>query len=495
MVVMATLDELRTVRREKLARLRKAGVDPYPAATGRTHTTAQVRGAFAQLEASGERVTIAGRIRSVREHGEICFVDLEDGTGKLQLLLNPDTLKQPTVKEFIELFDVGDFAEATGTAITTKTGEPTLATVEIRMLAKALRPLPEKWHGLRDHEERFRKRYLDLVMNPEVRDRFRLRSNIISSIREHLEAAGFMEVETPVLQLIPGGASARPFVTHLNALDLDLYLRIAPELYLKRLLIGGFEKIYELGRCFRNEGMDREHNPEFTELEFYWAYQSREGLMKFTEDFISSVVEQIFDTTVIERFGKVVADFQTPWERKTFNEVLQDILKEDISDWHNWTDYEMDQRARQYAYPQLPEGLNKWQIADELFKKNWRQYQRGPLFVVDHPTALSPLAKKDPANHEIVLRFQVVAGGMEIMNAFAELNDPLDQRERFEAQEARREGGDEEAQRLDEEFIEALEYGMPPAAGLGLGVDRLVALLTGSPNLREAMLFPLMRPK
>ncbi|MBI2624620.1 lysine--tRNA ligase [Candidatus Parcubacteria bacterium] len=492
---MATIEELRKIRLEKLQRLRDAGVDPYPASAARTHTIQTALEDFAKLESSQEVIALAGRLMRIREHGQSTFADLVDGTGKIQLLVKADGLKEPAFDQFAGLYDIGDFVSVAGTVTTTKTGERTLVVERLTMLSKSLRPLPEKWHGLQDHEERFRKRYLDLVMNPEVRERFQVRSKIIRSIRERLETAGFMEVETPVLQVIPGGASARPFVTHLNALDLDLYLRIAPELYLKRLLAGGFEKIYELGRCFRNEGMDREHNPEFTELEFYWAYQSREGLMEFTEDFISGIVVQILGKTVIERFGKVVADFQTPWKRVTFDQALQEILKEDISDWHNWTDYEMDQRARQNVYPQLPEGLNKWQIADELFKKNWRQYQRGPLFLVGHPTALSPLAKKDPANPETALRFQVVAGGMEIINAFAELNDPLDQRERFEAQEARRDDGDEEAQRLDEEFIEALEHGIPPAAGLGLGVDRLVALLTDSPNLREAMLFPLMRPK
>lgn len=409
------LDEIKQARLEKLKKI----ANPYPIRTLRTHTIAQ---------ASGEGVLVlAGRVMAIRGHGAISFLDLEDGTGKIQLFLESEK----------DLIDIGDFIEAEGTLFTTKSGEKTLRVSRWKMLAKSLLPLPEKWHGLQDVEERYRKRYLDLLMNPEVRAVFEKRAAIIQSLRDFLLKHQFVEVQTPTLQTLYGGASARPFKTHLNALDQDMFLRIAPELYLKRLLVGGFERVFEFTTNFRNEGMDREHNPEFSALEFYVAYQDYEWGMGFIED--------MFVALAPDRFHK-------PFRRITYSELM------------------------------APHGS----LEDAVFKEKVRHTLIEPTFVYDYPASMFPLAKEV---------FQFYAGGFEMVKAFTELNDPIDQRERFAAQENMRAKGDEEAQRMDEDYIEALEYGMPPAAGFGIGIDRLVAFLTGSHSIREVILFPLMRPK
>ncbi len=458
---MTTLDELRNVRQEKLERLRAAGIEPYPARSGRTHAIGAVRGDFEAFESAGEPITVAGRLRAVREHGQTVFADLEDGTGKIQLVLKTDVLAEPLLADFRATYDIGDFAEATGKPVTTKTGEQSIEATRLGILTKSLRPLPEKWHGLQDHEERFRRRYLDLVMNPEIRDRFRVRSRIIQALRDALLSEGFEEVETPILQLIPGGASARPFTTRLNALDLNLYLRISPELYLKRLLVGGYEKVFEIGRNFRNEGMDRDHNPEFTMLELYWAYQDYRGLIGFTKKLLAPWLPQ-------------------PWGEITFAELFR---KHTGTDWRAVPADELDQRYKAEV-------------------RTANKIERTTL-VTDYPEIIMQLAKPKADDPRLTESFQIIAGaqdtGMagcpEIVKGFSELNDPIFQREQMERQERAYRAGNKEASRLDEDFIEALEYGMPPSAGLGLGIDRLVALATKSGGIREGMPFPLMRPK
>ncbi|MBI3305304.1 lysine--tRNA ligase [Candidatus Parcubacteria bacterium] len=480
---MPSLEELRKVRLEKLQRLRQAGVDPYPAHTDRSHTIAAVRAGFAEFESGKVKLTIAGRIRSVREHGEICFADLEDGTGKLQLLLNPETLRQPTVKDFVDLFDIGDFAEATGTAITTKTGELTLATSEVRLLTKSLRPLPEKWHGLTDIEERLRRRYLDLVVNANERELFRKKAKFWQATREFLLQKGFLEVETPVLEQVPGGADAEPFVTHLNALDIDLYLRISPELHLKRLIVGGYEKVFEIGRIFRNEGMDREHLQDYTQMEFYWAYADYEDLRKF--------VQEMYQYVIKETLGTLKATYQNQeidWSGNWSEVEFYDLFNENFGFRPGEPRKVVQEALIKYGLdPDSPKG---W---DLLYKKVIRPKLIQPRFLVRPPVEMEPLAKRDPNDSRRVLRLQVVAAGTELGKGFSELNDPDDQRKRFQDQMALREAGDKEAQMLDEDFLEALEYGMPPTAGFGFS-ERLFAVLMDK-SVREAVLFPLMKPR
>ena len=440
------LEEIRKARLKKLENLKKAGIEPYPAESFRTHTVGEAIERFDEFFESKEKLTLAGRLMSFREHGGSVFCDLKEESGLIQLFFKKDILGEEQFKFFLENFDIGDFIEATGPLIRTKTGEPTVEVAGYRMLSKTLLPLPEKWHGLQDVEERFRKRYLDLIMNPEIREKFVKRSRIINSIRDYLLKNDYTEVTTPTLQPLYGGASARPFKTHLNALDLDMFLRIAPELYLKRLLVGGFERVCEFTTNFRNEGIDREHNPEFSAVEFYTAYKDYDWAMDFVED--------LFVEIAPERFQK-------PFKKVRYAE----LMKEHGS------------------------------LEDEVFKEKVRPSLIEPTFVVDYPKEMLPLAKIKPGTSDTVEAFQLYAGGLELVKAFSELNDPRDQEERFKAQEKLRAKGDEEAQRMDTDFIEALEYGMPLATGVGIGIDRLVALLTDSHSIREVLLFPTMRPK
>jgi len=449
---MSSLSQIRQARINKIKALQQQEINPYPAKAKRTMPIAQ----SLTLAAKGEKteISLAGRMRSQRLHGGSCFVDLEDSTAKIQLYFKKDTVGEKLYQLFTENFDLGDFISVTGELFTTKTGEPTLEVKQFQMLAKSLRSLPDKWYGLTDKEERFRKRYLDLLMNEGVRDIFIRRNAIIKSIRGFLDENKFTEVETPILQNLAGGASARPFKTHLNALDLNLYLRVAPELYLKRLLVGGFERVYEIGRCFRNEGMDFAHNPDFTMVEFYAAYWDYEKLMEFTEELFSHLLTSIAGDTKIVYQNQSI-DFKIPWPRLEFSKLAK---------------------------------------TDEEFKQA-RQKIIQPTLVINHPVEILPLAKRLESDSKKVASFQLIAAGMEIVKAFSELNDPIAQKKRFEAQEKMRARGDEEAQRMDKDFIEALEYGMPPAAGFGMGIDRLVMLLTDSHSLREVILFPTMRPK
>jgi lysyl-tRNA synthetase class 2 len=433
---------IKKTRLKKLTQIKKAGFNPYPIKVKRTHSIEEVLVNFEGLCRAETRLSLVGRIMAIREHGGSSFLHFEDGTGKIQAYFKKDKLGVRLYKFFLDNFDIGDFIGVTGVLFKTKKGEKTIEASDFEMLAKSILPLPEKWHGLQDVEERFRKRYLDLIMNPEVKEKFKLRSKIVEELRNILDGQGFLEVETPILQPIPGGALAKPFKTHLNALNLDLYLRIAPELYLKRLLVGGFEKIYEIGRCFRNEGMDKHHNPDFTMLELYWAYQDRDSLMKFVEKTIIDLVKKVKKDSKITYQGKKI-NFKTPWKKIKFSQI----------------DFERE-------------------------KENLIQ----PTFVVDHPTEMSILAKAKTDNPKEAHRFQLIVGGIELINGFSELNNPIEQEERFRKSKI-------EPERKDKDFLEALSYGMPPAAGLGIGIDRLVALLTDSHSLREVILFPTMRPK
>ena len=440
---MKNLENLKKIRLEKLKNLIKAGINPYPAEILRTHTNKEALDGF--KKSRGRKITLVGRIRSIREHGGSTFCHIEDGSTALaasfqiQIFLRKDKIGDKQYKLFLDNLDIGDFIEVSGNLFKTKKGEKTLEVSKWRIISKSLSPLPSEWYGLEDVEERFRKRYLDLILNKEIRDKFVKRSEIIKKIRKFLDENGFLEVETPMLQNMAGGTIARPFKTHLNALNMDLYLRIAPELYLKRLLVGGFERVYELNRSFRNEGMDREHNPEFTMLEFYVAYWDYQQMMDFTEKLLKSLDNKIFKG----KFKKV--EYEKIVGKKDDKEVFAKIK--------------------------------------EL------------TFVIHHPVEISPLAKKLDKNPQKVARFQLIAQGLEIANGWSEINSPLDQAERFKAQEAKRKKGDQEAHQYDKDYIEALEYGMPPAAGIGIGIDRLAVLLTHSKTLREIILFPTMRLK
>lgn len=441
---MPTLEELRQTRIEKIKSIKAVHENPYPSKIRREYSIEIVLKKFWIWALGQKNIFLAGRIKTIRIHGKAAFFDLEDGTGKIQCFANPADLPVKNYEQFLANFDIGDFAEIRGKLFKTKKGEKTVRVNKIKMIVKTLRPLPEKWHGLKDVEERFRHRYLDFLMNPEIKEKFLLRSRIVQELRNFLDNEGFLEFETPVLQSIPGGATARPFKTHLNALNMDLYLRIAPELYLKRLLIGDFEKVYEIGRNFRNEGMDAQHNPEFTMLEAYIAYEDSNYLKTFLQELFSFLAEKFN--------GKI--DFKQPWQEKEYDDLIKKYGDFDIA------------------------------------KKDLIQ----PTFVKGFPAELLPLAKTLEKNPSEADAFQVVIGGLELVKAFSEQNDPIEQRKRFEEQEKLRMAG-EEAQRLDEDFLEALEYGMPPAAGFGLGIDRLAMLFTNSHTAREIILFPTMKPK
>jgi len=444
------LDRIRNERLKKLERLRREGIDPFPSTVKKHLDIGGALKDFVALSKEKRSVYLVGRIRSLRDQGKILFIDIDDGTGSIQVFADKKELKN--FEMWKETLDMGDFIGVKGTLFKTKRGEKSIKPKSVDMLAKTLRPLPDSWYGLKDVEERFRKRYLDLILNEEAKETFILRSNLVKQIREFLWEESFMEVETPMLQPIPGGALARPFKTRHNALKQDFYLRIAPELYLKRLLVGGMNKIYEIGRVFRNEGMDREHNPEFTMLELYWAYQDYEGLIKFTEKMLKPFVKE-------------------KWQRISYRDAF-----------------------KKYGKIDLDKVKNKEEI-DDVFKRKVRPHLKKPTIVYDLPKAISPLSKSKASEPELTERFQFILEGTEIVNGFSELNDPIDQRERMEYQEKLFRKGNEEASRLDKDFIEALEYGMPPAAGLGMGIDRLVALITKRESLKETILFPTLKNK
>lgn len=486
---MTTKDEIRENRVKKLRAIEGAGFLAFPGQNKRTHTCLEALEGFGKISQTKKEIIITGRIMSLRQHGGLIFSHIKDGFGQIQVCFKKDRLGEKSFQFFLTHFDIGDFIEVRGILFKTKRGEKTLEARNYKILAKALLPLPEKWHGLKDVEERYRKRYLDLIFNPEVKEKFILRSKIIKEIRRFLDSESFLEVETPILQPIYGGAKAKPFKTHLNALDIDLYLRIAPELYLKRLLIGGFERVYEIGKCFRNEGVDRAHNPDFTMLEFYWAYADYKELMKFTEKLFITLIKKLFDKLKIN-YEKKEINFKAPWSRIEFNQLIKKYTEIDLDEINL-------QALRKKAKILLgfePKG-GKPEIADEIYKKCCRHKILQPTFLIHHPLGAFPLAKQLTKNSQKTANFQLVVAGFEMVNAFSELNDPLEQKKRFEEQEKIFKQGFEEAQRLDKDFLEALEHGMPPAAGFGMGIDRLTALLTDSHSLREVILFPTMKPK
>ena len=478
------LSDLIKERIEKLKKLRKLGIDPYPEKTHRQFSIIQALDNFSKWSRAKKKIILAGRIWGIRGHGGAIFVDIKDQTEKIQLLFKQDKLGKDKMKFFENFFDLGDFLEIQGILFKTKRGEKTLEVRDFKLLSKSLRPLPKAWYGLEDAEERFRRRYLDLLENKEVRNKFVFRSRIISSIREFLNKKEYLEVETPILQPLYGGAFANPFVTRLEALKMKIYLRIAPELYLKRLIVGGFENIYEIGKCFRNEGMDREHNPEFTMLELYSAYKTREDLMKLIEELFQSLAKKfkndIPDAKVFLKKTWEKIDFEKFLEKETglnFNDSKEKWLKKSKS--LGVIVDKMDSKEK---------------IADGIFKK-LRGKIIEPTFVIDHPLEISPLAKKKADDPDKTARFQLIVFGSEIVNGFSELNDPIDQKQRFKKQAEMKKKGDIEAHPQDIDYIEALEYGMPPTAGLGIGIDRLVTVLTRSSSLKEVILFPFMKPR
>jgi lysyl-tRNA synthetase class 2 len=485
---MSTVEEIRNNRIEKLKKLELGGETAYPIETKRTHEIKKALEDFKTLSESTEEVILVGRIRTIRSHGALTFLDFEDGTGRFQALFAKDKIGEDKYDFFLENFDIGDFLEIRGTLFETKRQEKTIQVADYKMLSKSLRPLPEKWHGLKDVEERFRKRYLDLLFSQDSKNKFIIRSNFIKELRSFLNDDGFLEVETPILQMQYGGARAKPFKTHINAMDLDVFLRISPELYLKRLLVGGFEKVYEIGKCFRNEGVDKFHNPDFTMIEFYWAYADYKQLMKFTEEMLSTILKKIIGATTFKYLDNEI-NFAGPFERIEFFALLEkytDIKYEDLNE------DALRKKAIELGV-EVPEGADKPNIADEIYKKFCRPKIVQPTFVIHHPYGFQPLAKG--LDEHKLASFQLVVSGAEVINAFSELNNPLEQGERLRTQEKLFAGGFEEAQRSDEDFVEALEYGMPPAAGFGMGIDRIVSMITDSGSLREIILFPIMREK
>ncbi len=484
------IEQLIANRATKLEALRALGVEPFP---GRFRVETSVEALRRDLEeATAESLDqdprtarVAGRIRAQRGHGKVSFLDVSDGAAQIQLYLRRDRLDERTWN-IVQQLDLGDYIGIDGTIFRTRSGELSVAVHDLTVLAKALRPMPEKYHGLADREARARQRYLDLVANSASRQVFETRSRIVSAIRRLLEGAGFLEVETPMMQPLAGGATARPFTTHHNALDLDLYLRIAPELYLKRLIVGGFERVFELNRNFRNEGISTRHNPEFTMLEFYWAYADYELLMEFTEGLLSSVAQEAVGETTLPWGGDVIDLGRRPWRRLTLREAIlthSDLAPEDLGERSR-----MEAAARRLGVERIEERSDGKLLA-ELFEVTAESRLLQPTFVTDFPRDISPLAKARSDNPEMTERFELFIGGMEVANAYTELNDPSEQRRRFEEQAALTGGA------IDEDFLLALEHGMPPTGGEGIGIDRLVMLMTGQTSIRDVILFPLLRPR
>lgn len=489
----AKLSEQEGLRREKLFELQKEGKNPFDVyRVERTHSTSQIREEYEQLE--GEPVEIAGRLLSKRGQGKVIFADIYDRDGKIQLFVKLNNVGEEELK-FFKTLDLGDWLAVKGTPFTTKTGEISILVNEFQLISKAIKPLPDKWHGLKDPDLRYRRREVDIISNPEVKETFIKRSKIISEIRHFLEERGYLEVETPILSPVAGGAAARPFTTHHNALDLDLYLRIATELYLKRCIVAGFEKVYDMGKNFRNEGVSYKHNPEFTMIELYEAYADYNDMMDITEQMISTVAEKVTGSMVVNYQGKEL-NFAPPWRRVTMTELVKE---------HAGIDFDQvktDEEAQTIALERhLKEEMKKdveehtkGEILNLLFEKYAEDKLIQPTFVTDYPVEISPLTKGKRDNPALTERFEGFINGNEICNAYSELNDPIVQRERFEQQARERDLGDDEAYMIDEEFMSALETGMPPTGGLGIGIDRVVMFLTDSATIRDVILFPTMKP-
>ncbi len=490
-----TTSDLVEQRLKKLKELRALGIEPYGAPYEVRDHARQLSEQYSEkskedLEAEPPRAAVSGRLITVRDFGKASFAHLLDGTGKIQLYLKKDVVGADKYSFFKKYIDMGDIIGVSGLLFKTRTGELTIEVQDFALLSKALRPLPEKWHGLHDVETRYRQRYLDLIANPQVKETFRLRSAVIKSIRDFFEKEGFIEVETPMMHQIAGGAAARPFRTHHIALGMDLYLRIAPELYLKRLLVGGYERVFELNKNFRNEGISTKHNPEFTMLEFYMANKDYVFLMSFTERMFGEIAMKALGKIKFP-YGDVEIDLTPPWPRYPMLDIMkekgvpEDALRDEAA-------------ARRWAGErniQVPPGASYGKVLDEIFKETVEPFLIQPTFITDYPVELSPLAKKKASDPTLVDRFELFIAGREIANAFSELNDPLDQRERFQRQCEEKARGEEEAHPMDEDFIRALEYGMPPAAGEGVGIDRLMMLLANVPSIRDVILFPQMKPE
>lgn len=488
-----TLEEIRKMRIKKLKSLNQAGFSGYPSETKRTHQVGEAVLNFKKLVNSKKEIIIAGRIMSLRTHGKLTFLDIEDGSGQIQGLLRENNLGGKGYQFFLDHFDIGDFAELKGMLFETKTKEKTIDAIDFKMLSKSLRPLPEKWHGLQDVEERYRKRYLDLVMNPRVKEVFRKKSQITKLLRDCLDKQGFVEVKTPTLQPIYGGATAKPFITRHNALDINLYLRVSDELYLKRLIVGGFEKVYEFATDFRNEGIDRWHNPEFTMLEFYQAYANYKDLMKMTEQMLSEIVKKTTGSLVV-KYGEMEIDFKPPWKRLPYLEAFKTMAGIDLEEYSTFESLKKFTIKKKLAVD-FKEAIDFPTLVDHIYKELIRPKIINPTFLIDHPYSMRPLAKRKAKSPDKVESFHLIAGGIELVNAYSELNDPQDQKTRWQEEMARGKKGAKEYQVLDEDYIEALECGLPPTAGWGMGIDRFTALLTDSHSLKDVILFPTMKPR
>lgn len=489
------LNEHMRVRREKMESYKNQGINPFGGKFNRTNFAVDLTAEYDQftkeeLEEKTNKVTIAGRVMTKRGKGKAGFAHLQDLSGQIQIYVREDMIGEETY-ELFKSTDMGDIVGVTGEMFKTKVGELSVKATEFTLLTKSLRPLPEKYHGLKNIEQRYRQRYLDLITNPDSKETFILRSKIIQSMRRYLDGKGFLEVETPMMHGIPGGASARPFETHHNALDIPLYMRIAIELHLKRLIVGGMEKVYEIGRVFRNEGVSTRHNPEFTMLELYEAYGDFHDVMSLTENLIVHIAKQVLDNTTI-MYGDEEVNLEPEWTRLHMVDAVKEYTGVDF--WQQMSDEEAKALAKEHDV-QIGDTMTFGHIVNEFFEQKVEEELIQPTFIYGHPVAISPLAKRNDKDDRFTDRFELFIVGREHANAFSELNDPIDQRERFEAQVKERDAGNDEAHLMDEDFLEALEYGMPPTGGLGIGIDRLVMLLTNSPSIRDVLLFPQMRNK
>lgn len=483
------INEQMQVRIDKMHKIEEHGWKPFGYRFLYTHRAADIAAQFDELSEKETEVKMAGRIMAIRGHGKTCFMDMQDKTGRIQVYVRKDVIGEENYA-LIKLMDIGDTVGITGTAFCTHMGELSIKANSVEMLSKSLRPLPEKWHGLKDVETRYRQRYVDLIVNPEVRDTFVKRSQIIRSVREVLDSHDFLEVETPILNTIAGGAAARPFISYHNALDMQVYMRIAPELYLKRLIVGGMDRVYEMGRVFRNEGIDNRHNPEFTSVEIYQAFADYRDMMDLTEEVVVKTAEKVLGTTTINYEGTAI-ELASPWKRMSMIEAVKEYSGKDFT---NVTDLEEARAIAKELNVAVEPSFGIGKIINACFEEYVEDKLIQPTFITGHPKEISPLAKSNPENPEITDRFEAYIYGREICNGFTELNDPIDQKERFLKQVEERANGDEEANMMDEDFVNALEYGLPPTGGLGIGIDRLVMFLTNSSTIRDVLFFPTMKP-
>lgn len=483
------INEQMQVRIDKMHKIEEHGWKPFGYRFLYTHRAADIAAQFDELSEKETEVKMAGRIMAIRGHGKTCFMDMQDKTGRIQVYVRKDVIGEENYA-LIKLMDIGDTVGITGTAFRTHMGELSIKANSVEMLSKSLRPLPEKWHGLKDVETRYRQRYVDLIVNPEVRDTFVKRSQIIRSVREVLDSHDFLEVETPILNTIAGGAAARPFISYHNALDMQVYMRIAPELYLKRLIVGGMDRVYEMGRVFRNEGIDNRHNPEFTSVEIYQAFADYRDMMDLTEEVVVKTAAKVLGTTTINYEGTTI-ELASPWKRMSMIEAVKEYSGKDFT---NVTDLEEARAIAKELNVAVEPSFGIGKIINACFEEYVEDKLIQPTFITGHPKEISPLAKSNPENPEITDRFEAYIYGREICNGFTELNDPIDQKERFLKQVEERANGDEEANMMDEDFVNALEYGLPPTGGLGIGIDRLVMFLTNSSTIRDVLFFPTMKP-